>query len=311
MHTLRDINLNLLVVLQELLVEQSVTRAAKKLAMSQSAVSHALSKLRFILDDELFVQERRGIRPTAKALELRDNLEKALYHANEVLNPEERWEAFSMKRTFRIAISDYGTYLLLAPLLARIREEAPNVDLFFSSADHHLIASHLVSGNIHFGCCVTDSVYKDLCVTPLFRDRLVCIVGRKNTLAGHSEISLREYLSSPHMAISSMAEAHSEIDATLGKKRLTRRVVTAIPHFTVAAKAVWQTDMILTLPYRIAAAMPELKNEILVELPVELGDYAYGLVWHPRSQEDKGHYWLRKVFSEVGEEVAALSEDRL
>ena len=133
-------------------------------------------------------------------------------------------------------------------------------------------------------------------------------MGRENTLAGHSKISLKEYLSSPHMAISSMAEAHSEIDAALGKKRLTRRIVTSIPHFAVAAKVVWQTDMILTLPYRIAAAMPELENEKLVELPVDLGEYAYGLVWHPRSQEDKGHCWLRKVFNEVGEEVAALSE---
>lgn len=211
-----------------------------------------------------------------------------------------------MKRTFRIAISDYGTYLMLAPLLARIREEAPNVDLFFSSADHHLIATQLLSGNIHFGCCVTDSVYKDLCVTPLFQDRLVCIVGQKNRLAGQSEISLKEYLASPHMAISSMAEAHSEIDAILSKKRLARRIVTVIPHFVVAAKAVRKTDMILTLPYRIAAAMPELDN-MLVELPVKLGEYAYGLVWHPRSQEDKGHYWFRKIFSEVGEEVASTA----
>lgn len=304
MHTLRDINLNLLVVLRELFIEQSVTRAAHKLSMSQSAVSHALARLRLILGDELFIQERRGIRPTAKVLELQDDLNKALHHASAVLNPAEGWEALSMKRTFRIAISDYGTYLLLSPLLARIRREAPNVDLFFSSADHHLIASHLVSGTIHFGCCITDSVYKDLCITPLFQDRLVCIVGKKSKLAGQTEISLKEYLASPQMVISSMAEAHSEIDAVLAKKKLTRRVATVIPHFVVAAKAVEQTDMILTLPHRLAAAMPELAKADFLELPVESGAYTYSLVWHPRCQEDKGHSWLRDVFSEVSESVA-------
>ncbi|MEG6502663.1 MULTISPECIES: LysR family transcriptional regulator [unclassified Desulfovibrio] len=300
--------MNLLVVLHELLVEQSVTRAAHKLSMSQSAVSHALSKLRLMLDDDLFIQERRGIRPTAKALELRDDLEKALHHANAVLNPGDGWSAVTMKRTFRIAISDYGTYLLLSPLLARVRQEAPSVDLFFSSADHHLIASHLMSGNIHFGCCIMDSVYKDLCVSPLFQEKLVCIAGKKSRLAKQSTLSLKEYLDSPHMVVASLTNAYSDVDAALSKKGHKRRVAAVIPHFVVAAKSIENTDMILTLPYRLAAAMPELAETPLLTPPVEAGTYTYGLVWHPRSREDKGHSWLRDIFNEVAEEAARQAE---
>lgn len=167
MHTLRNINLNLLVVFRELLLEQNVTRAAEKLAMSQSAVSHALAKLRDILEDELFVQGRRGITPTTKALELQNNLELALHHANQVFNGSDHWEVSSMNRTFRIAIADYGTYLLASPLLARIRQEAPGVDVVFTPSEHHLIAAQLTNGSIHCGCCVVDSAYKDFRVTHL------------------------------------------------------------------------------------------------------------------------------------------------
>lgn len=308
MHTLRDINLNLLVVLRELLLENSVTRAAEKLAMSQSAVSHALSRLRAILGDELFVQGRRGIKPTAKALELQDSLEQALHLASQVFNGSEHWEPSSMNRTFRIAIADYGTYLLLSPLLARIRQEAPRVDMVFSPADHHLIASQLANGSIHFGCCVADSVYRDFRVTHLFQERLVCLVGKKSNLSGVGQLSMKAYLSLPHMVVSSLSDTYSEVDTALAKKGLKRRVAAVIPHYVVAAKAVVDTDMILTLPYRLAISLPDCAGLDFLEPPLGSGTFAYGLIWHPRSEEDKGHMWLREIFTQVAEEVARRTE---
>ncbi len=308
MHTLRDINLNLLVVLRELLLEQSVTRAAEKLAMSQSAVSHALSRLRLLLGDELFVQGRRGIKPTTKALELQDSLEQALCLASRVFNGTEQWEPSSMKRTFRIAIADYGNYLLLSPLLARIRREAPMVDMVFSPADHHLIASQLANGSIHFGCCVADSVYREFKVTHLFQEKLVCLAGKRNNLAGTKRLSLKTYLSLPHMVVSSLSDTYTEVDTLLAKKGLKRRVAAVIPHYVVAAKAVVDTDMILTLPYRLAVALPDCAELDLMEPPLGSGTFAYGLIWHPRSEEDKGHMWLRDIFAQVADDVARSTE---
>lgn len=303
MHTLRDINLNLLVVLRELLIERSVTRAAEKLAMSQSAVSHALARLRDILEDALFIQTKTGIKPTAKALELQEDLEKALYHANEVLNGFSSWEPASMKRTFRIAMSDYGAYLLLPALLARIQKVAPGVDLICSPSEHQQIALQLSDRSIHLGCCVADSVYKDLCVTPLFTDRLICLVDRDSKLAATSQISLKAYASSPHMVVSSSGIAHSAVDTFLAKKGLHRRVAVVLPHYTVASKAVVGTDMILTLPCKLAHSLPERSQLRFFEPPVPPEAFTYSMVWHPRSQEDSGHLWLRKMMAELGEEL--------
>lgn len=304
MHTLRDINLNLLVVLRELLLEQSVTRAAEKLAMSQSAVSHALSRLRDILDDELFVQGRRGITPTAKALELQSSLEQALHHASNVFSGSDHWDATSMSRTFRIAIADYGTYLLAPPLLARIRKEAPGVDVVFSPSEHHLIAAQLTNGSIHCGCCVIDSAYNDFRSTHLFQERLVCLIGKENKLSHENKLSMKAYAAMPHMVVSPVSGTYSEVDTFLAKKGLKRRVAAVIPHYVVAARAVVNTDMVLTLPYRLARSLPDCSELALIEPPFGPGTFEYSLIWHPRSENDKGHAWLRDIFAQVSNYVA-------
>ena len=213
-----------------------------------------------------------------------------------------------MKRTFRIAIADYGTYLLLSPLLARIRQEAPKVDMVFSPANHHLIASQLANGSIHCGCCVADSVYRDFRITHLFQEKLVCLAGKKNNLSGTKRLSLKTYLSLPHMVVSSLSDTYAEVDTLLAKKGLKRRVAAVIPHYVVAAKAVRDTDMILTLPYRLAVTLPDCAQLDLMEPPLDSRTFAYGLIWHPRSEEDKGHKWLREIFAQVAGEVAEGTE---
>ena len=303
MHTLREINLNLLVVLHELLVEGSVTRTAKKLAMSQSAVSHSLARLRDLIGDALFIQTKTGIKPTTKALELREPLEKTLHHANIVVNGVDAWEPATMKRTFRIALSDYGAYLLLPILLAKITKEAPEVDLICTQSEHQQIAIQLADRSIDFGCCIADTMYKNLCVTPLFTENLVCLVRKGSAFDGVKKLTLKSYVSLPHMAVSSTGNAYSEIDTILAQKGLCRRVILVSPHYTVAARVALESDMFLTLPYNLAARLPEREHFHFLTPPIPTKDFTYSMIWHPRSQDDAGHRWLREAISSLGEAV--------
>lgn len=294
----------MLVILHELMIERSVSRTAKKLAMSQPAVSHALAQLREILDDELFIRARHGIKPTAKALELQEPLERALYNANEVINGPERWEPSSMKRTFHLAISDYGAYLFLPQLLSRVRRDAPGVNFMCSLAEHHNISRQVTNGSIHVGFCIPDSAYENLCTTSLYMDRFICLAGSKSKLAGRSKLTLKEYLALPHMIVSTSEQNYTDVDIILSQKGLQRRIAAVIPHYAVAASAMADTDMILTLPYRLVRSLPDYSQFYSFDPPIAGEEFSYSLIWHPRSQDDTRHMWLRNLIVQVGEVIA-------
>ena len=303
MNTLRSVNLNLLVVFHELLLEGSVSRAANKLGISQPAVSHALARLRDLLEDPLFTQTKTGIRPTVRALALRPDLEKALYYANAVIREKEEWTPAAIHRTFHLAVSDYGTALFLPHMLSKIRETAPNVDLICLPAEHGNIAAQLESGTIHMGFCIADTVYRDLCSVPLLTDSLVCLVSRNAIPGTPSRLTLDQYLERPHVVVSSSGTQHSEVDARLAKKGLHRRIGVCLPHYAVAAKAMADTDMVLTLPSRLARSLPERSSFHILAPPLPAQDYTYSAIWHPRSQEDMGLLWLRDVAVAAGERI--------
>ncbi len=304
MHTLRNINLNLLVILHELLIERSVSRAAKKLSMSQPAVSHALAQLRRLLNDELFLQVRRGIQPTAKALELQASLERALYTVKEVINGPEVWEPASIKRTFHMAISDYGAYLFLPLLLPLVRQNAPGVEIICSLAEHHAISRQVTNGSIHMGFCIPDSAYENLCTVPLYTDRFICLAGPQSDLADKGRLTLEEYLALPHMIVSTSEHSYTDVDILLSQQGLQRHIAAVIPHYAVAARAMVDTDMILTLPYRLARALPDYSKLSCFPSPVAGEGFSYSLIWHPRSQDDAGHTWLRNLIVKVGKLIA-------
>ena len=310
MNSLRSINLNLLVVLHELLLERNVTRAATKLAMSQSAVSHSLAKLREMFNDELFVTSRYGIKPTARAIEMLSELEEILQQTGRLLNGN-KYEISTMRRTFRIAISDYGSYLFLPSLLERIRSQASGVELVLFQSDHHLIAEQLESNTIHMGFCIADAVYQELQTTHLYHERLVCVAGKKAEIKEQRQLTVETYLSLLHIVVSGLKDGYSEIDSLLHQKGHKKTVAAVVPQCPVAAHAVIDSNMILTLPYRLAVSLPELRKLNIYELPFETGLYSYSIIWHSRSKADPGHQWLIEQFIEVAKQVEENTGSKL
>ncbi|WP_321414177.1 LysR family transcriptional regulator [uncultured Desulfobacter sp.] len=304
MNSLREVNLNLLVVLHTLLIEGSVSRAGETLGMSQPAVSHALARLREALDDPLFTQTKTGIRPTTRALALQPDLDKALMYAEAVIRGGGEWSPADMQRTFHLAVSDYGAALFLPRMLNDLRQAAPRTDLACIPADHRNIAVQLEAGTIDMGFCIVDTAYQSFCSVPLLTDRFVCLVSRASMpLASGpaTKLPLDQYLERPHMVVATSGTPYSEIDAELAKKGLRRRICARLPHYAVAARAVVDTDMVLTLPLSLVMALPERSLFHILDPPLRIREFTYSAIWHPRSEGDRGLSWLRELAVTAGE----------
>lgn len=120
-------------------------------------------------------------------------------------------------------------------------------------------------------------------------------------------MSLKTYVSLPHISVSSTGKAYSEVDTFLAKKGFNRRVSLVIPHYTIAARVALDSDVILTLPYNLAVRLPERDQFHFLPPPVPFGDFNYSMIWHPRSQDDAGHRWLREALFSVGEKVEKIA----
>lgn len=312
MNSLREVNLNLLVVLHTLLIEGSVSRTGETLGMSQPAVSHALARLREVLGDPLFTQTKAGIRPTTRALALQPDLDKALMYAKVVIRGGGEWSPADMQRTFHLAVSDYGAALFLPRMLNDLRQTAPRTDLVCIPADHRNIAVQLGAGTIDMGFCIVDTAYQGFCSVPLLTDRFVCLVSRASMPSasgpetpGHPapKLPLEQYLERPHMVVSTSGTPYSEIDAELAKMGLRRRICARLPHYAVAARAVVDTDIVLTLPLRLVMALPERSFFHIFDPPLRIREFTYSAIWHPRSEGDRGLSWLRELAMTAGERL--------
>lgn len=297
MNDLRRIDLNLLVILDALLGEQHVTRAAERLHLSQPAVSHALARLRDLLGDPLLVRAGSGLVPTARALELAAPLAETLAQVQSLLAPN-TFAPASARRTFRLAMSDYGAAIILPGLIRTLRAEAPGIDLQISHASREGMVEGLLNGDIDLAAGVLPELPGELCSTPLFEERYVCLLDRQSLPAG-GVLDLPTYLSRPHVLLEMRGSGTPEIERTLTALRERRRVAISLPHWSVAPRFISGTDLILTVASR---ALNELDDEslIVVPPPFEIAPFTFVSAWHKRRGGDQALNWLnRRIEQEI------------
>jgi DNA-binding transcriptional LysR family regulator len=241
MNNLRGIDLNLLVVLDALLIERHVSRTALRLNMSQPAVSHALARLRSLLDDSLFTRQGGGLAPTIRAMELSKPLAEALAQIRTVLGPDS-FEPGRTKHTFRLAMSDYGAEIVLPNLLRALRRSAPSIDL----AVKGMIAG-IMDGDIDLGLGVFPLLPEQILPELLLDDDYACLIDRATLPLSAQSIDLDTYLTRPHALVAVHGEASTEIDEAIHAAGYARRVALIIPHWSVAPKTIAGTDLILTV----------------------------------------------------------------
>ncbi len=295
MNDLRRIDLNLLVILDALLGEQHVTRAAERLHLSQPAVSHALARLRDLLGDPLLVRAGSGLVPTARALELAAPLAEILAQVQSLLAPN-TFDPASARRTFRIAMSDYGAAIILPGLIRTLRTEAPGIDLQISHASREGMVEGLLNGDIDLAAGVLPELPGDLRSTPLFEERYVCLLDRQSLPAG-GVLDLPTYLSRPHVLLEMRGSGTPEIERTLTALRERRRVAVSLPHWSVAPQFISGTDLILTVASR---ALNEVDDEslIVVPPPFEIAPFTFVSAWHKRRGGDQALNWLNQRIGE-------------
>jgi DNA-binding transcriptional LysR family regulator len=305
-NNLRSVDLNLLVVLDALLSERHLTRAAERLHMSQPAVSHALARLRALLDDPLLVRGRGGFQPTARALELSRPLADALQHVRSVLGAAV-FDPASARRTFRLAMSDYGAAIVLPALIRRLRAEAPGIDLNVSYASRAAMTASVADGEIDLAFGVFPQVPESLRRETLFQERFVCALDPA-TLAAGSSLTLDEYLARPHVLVAAGdASVAMEIDTVLARKGLVRRIALRLPHWTVAASVIAGTDMILTVARR--TFQRETASQLaLRDPPFVIAPFAFEQIWHDRAHGDAGLTWLRAAVQRAARDDSGTSE---
>ncbi|CAB3743174.1 PCP degradation transcriptional activation protein [Achromobacter deleyi] len=288
-HNLRAVDLNLLVVLDVLLHERHLTRAAARLPMSQPAVSHALARLRTLLGDPLFHRTRGGLRPTPHALALEAPLRDVLAQVRRLLAGAV-FEPAASRRTFRLAMSDYGASVVLPPLVRRLRAEAPGIDLEISYTSRGGMIAGVADGQLDLALAVFGETPADIRRAVLFQEPFVCVMDAAGT-AG--PLTLDDYLARPHVLVAASQDQRSgEVDAALARLGRARRVALRLPHWTAAPAVVAGTDLVLTVAQR--TVMPTPPGLAVQPVPFPIAPLGFEMIWHERTDGDAGLRWLRE-----------------
>jgi DNA-binding transcriptional LysR family regulator len=304
MHTmhLSSIDLNLLVALDALLTERSVTRAARRVGLSQSAMSHALNRLRETFDDPLLVRAGRAMTLTPRAQELAIPLREILARLEEVVAPPTPFDPATSQQVFRVAANEYPLFALMPLLTERMSRMAPRVDLRVRDLGQTPYLPRLESGEVDAALTlglarhIPDTLYK----LPLFELDLVCVVR-----FGHPRIKdrldLDAFCQEPHVLISPAGDDQGAVDYALAELDRSRRVAVVVPHFLLAPHIIARTDYILTTAATVAESFRGHLPIRILPPPLELLRGVVHLVWHPRTHHDEAHRWFRRFIQETND----------
>ena len=299
-------DLSLLVVLQVLLEERSVTRAARRLGRSQPAVSRALGRLRDLLGDPLFVRDGATLAPTPRAEALAVPLQVALSALDARVLRARTFDPATDRRSLEILAADFAEATLLPRPLARLAREAPHVDVVLtvsrvgrSMADALREGVHLVVSPIAGADASIRSVFVGV-------EDFACLLRRGHPAA--DALDLDTYVSLSHVLVAPGGTPGGVVDRALEARGLSRRVAVRTRHFLPAPELVAHTDHVLTLPRRFAEFMARRLDLVVTAPPLPLPSFDMRVGWHETWQHDPGHRYLRELV--IDEVRAQLSDSR-
>lgn len=287
---LSAVNLNLLVAFDALLAERHVTRAARRLGVTQSALSNSLHKLRALFDDPLFVRAPRGVSPTPRAVALGPHVREGLARLELALGAP-GFDPKTAQRSFIVAASDFVQLVVLPRLVDELAAEAPGIRIDVRGWGRHVVPDTLARGDAdvaigYFGH-VPDRHHR----AQLFEEPFACIVRRGHPLVG-KRLTAKTWAQIPHVVVSEAPDhAPTQVDRALAKVGLRRTVALRVSHFLVVPSIVASSDLSAAIDRRVALAF---KLPLAVfEPPVPLPRGKVTMVWHERADNDPAQAWLR------------------
>ena len=312
-----SLDLNLLRVFDALIEERSVTRAGERLGLSQSAISHALNRLRYVLNDELFVRMPDGMRPTSRASDIAPRLREGLLQLQLALGPAE-FDPAHTERRFTIICGEYVGTVLMPGLIARVRGLAPGAELRIRPSNIG-VAEALLAGRADLALGSFRRVPEPFVHEPLFQETRVWVLSAEHP-AAQADLTLERLASLTHLIISATGEDEQAVDGYVvdhGLERLVtrsevgllqgalaahglRRVIRlTTPHFLAALAVVSQSDMAAPLPRRLAAAFADQYRLRLFDPPYPSPPFDIMALWHRDHGDEPAIAWLRSVVREV------------
>src|SRR6266513_4876630 len=286
---LRNVDLNLLHPLRALLEERHVTRAAKRCFLSQPAMSRALDRLRETLGDPLLVRTGRVYERTVRGERVLRELESIMRRLETMVQGEEFSPARS-EECFRVAMTDHGSTILLPVLLQRIRNAAPDARLEVS-AWRTQAYEDVTAGRIDVALSA-EAVPPMLECELIFNLDFVCLVGSAQPVRTR-RFTLKQYLQLPHALVETLDGQQTMVDRPLAQLGVKRRVAVTLPFFVPAIFAIAHTDLVLTVPLRLAKITGSLAGLRIVEPPRAIKAFPYFMAWHSRLSTEPAHTWFR------------------
>ena len=286
---LRNVDLNLLPALYALLEERHVSHAAKRSFLSQPAMSRALDRLRETFGDPLLVRTGRVYERTPRGERVLRELESIMGRLAAMVQGEEFSPARSQER-FRVAMTDHGSTILLPTLLERVRKAAPHATLEVS-AWRTRAYDDVVAGRIDLALSA-EAVPPTLESELIFNLDFVCLLGSAQPVRTR-RFTLRQYLQLPHAVVETLDGQQTMVDRPLAQLGVKRRVALRLPFFLPAIFAIAKTDLILTVPRRLAKITGSLAGLRMVEPPRAIKAFPYFMAWHSRLSTEPAHAWFR------------------
>ncbi|MBO9482901.1 LysR family transcriptional regulator [Salinisphaera sp. G21_0] len=290
---LRNFDLNLLVVFHALSEEAHLTRTAERLHLSQPAVSNALSRLRDLFEDELFVRAPKGMRPTPKAKSLTQPIQEALNLIQSQLTPVDTFCSETAKNCFTISVNEYAELIDLPDFIRMLRASAPNVSLDIYPESNSTNIELIRSGEIDIAIDYLPITGKELVKELFYEERLVVIASNVHPIL-RDKLSTGLYTSLPYVAVRPRDHRGSHTQIILGKKSLKRNITMTVTNMLAIPQIVSKTDMLSIVPKRLAEYFQSFLPIAIHALPFDLDRVPIYMYYHQDKVNNQAHKWFRQ-----------------
>lgn len=300
---LHELDLNLLVTFNHLLVERRVSAVAERLGVSQPAVSNSLAKLRRLFGDELFLRTPKGMEPTPFADQLAESVSYALAMIHSGVNQRVSFDPATARGALTIGMTDIGEIYFLPALLDRLRRDAPGLTLSTVRNAAVNLRDELETGKVDLAMGLLPQLKAGFFQRRLFTQSYVCLMRRGHHL-DKKRISLAEYSAAEHLVVVSAGTGHGKVDELLSRSGVVRTIRLTVPHYVSVGHILQHSDLIATVPERLADRLLEPFGLVRVPQPAKLPDVAINVFWHAKYHRSPANRWLRGIVFELFADAA-------
>lgn len=301
--SVRNLDLNLLIVFDAVYSTGNVSHAARQLSLTQPAVSNAIARLREHFNDPLFVRAGRGVKPTIRSQQVIEPVRDALRLIRAQLDGGGELDLLNFRRLFRIVVADPLEALLMPPFLRTIDTVAPHVGIETRPPSHTRIVDELMAGTLDLACYTFLVSVPGLVIVPIAPCDHV-IVSRKNNSKIGKTLDSETFMSLGHVALIPELRGHANIDRDITTRAGTRRIVYMVNKVWSVPAIVAGTDLVSILPRAFAERVAPIYGLAIHQSPVPISEQEFHMMWHEKNNDDPGHKWLREtLFAGAGIEM--------